>query len=63
MKYNFQLTLKFNSTPPVTAKKTFKAQNKKTAWAIAERWRDNCLAICGKNELGEYCNDATIELT
>lgn len=63
MKYNFELTLEFNSTPSVTAKKTFKAQNKKTAWAFAERWKDNCLAICGKNELGEDHSNATIKLT
>lgn len=62
MEYNFKLTLEYKNSPPVTANKTINAQNNRNAWAAAKRWQNNCLAICGKNHLGESYHWVELEL-
>jgi hypothetical protein len=53
--FNFKLTFEFPSTEPITTVKTFQARDKVKAWTLARKWQDNCLAICGRNELKEHC--------
>lgn len=62
MPIKFKLTLEFPSTAPVVAEKPFNTNHKGRAWGLAKRWRDNCLAICGKNHLGENWNRNCLEV-
>lgn len=57
----FKLTLSFPSTPSVVAEKSFNTNHAGRGWGLAKRWRENCLAICGKNELGEPWNGHELE--
>lgn len=60
--YNFELLVGWPSTKSIIVKKTFYATKRGYAWGAAKRWRFNCLAICGKNELGEQSNNDTLSI-
>ena len=48
----FKLTLTFPNNKIVTAEKEI-LTNPKDLWKKARKWKANCEAICGKNELGQ----------
>ena len=58
----FKLTLEFPSTAPVEATKTFNTKHKGRGWALARRWENHCLTICGKNHKGEEFVVNTLEI-
>lgn len=57
----FKLTFKFPSTENVVAFKKFNTTNANRGWALARKWQDNCVAICGKNHLGEIVENYLLE--
>ena len=61
IKYLFKLELVFPrySTSVV---KAFNAKNSRKAHELAEKWMNNCLAICGKDEDGNKYLSAKLNL-
>ena len=57
----FKLTLEFPSTRPVGVVKEFNIKNVRTGWLLAKQWENECLVICGKNELNEEFNRVELE--
>lgn len=58
----FSLTVQWPSTPEISVTKSFDTDHKKRAWSLAKRWRENCLAICGKNHKGESWVTNSLEI-
>jgi hypothetical protein len=57
----FQLTLEWKSSKPIVVSKSFNTNHHKRGWSLARKWRNNCVQICGKNELGEICNSTLLD--
>jgi len=51
--YKFELLVHWPNGEQTIVKKTFNAKRSSSAWGAANRWRNNCLAICGKNSIGQ----------
>jgi hypothetical protein len=58
----FSLTFEWPDKSKVTAFKSFNTTHKGQAWALARRWQNNCLAICGKNESGQSVSYYGLEI-
>jgi len=61
--YIFELTLVWANGQSTKAKKVFVAGRASRAWGCAKRWRENCIAICGKDQNGNLCQSDSLVLT
>lgn len=51
---NYRLTINWSDSKSITVSKDFATPGE------SRKWRDNCLAICGRNEFGTKYHSHTI---
>lgn len=56
-KFKFELTIewKYETVSRITVNKTLTGKKHNPTFKRAEKWVDNCIAICGKDSEGRNC--------